>query len=215
MTECGVHSIVPNRSQAISLALLQPPYRTFLINKPGDQTDSCSIWIYCVPRTVTEYLGFASEAALIRSKILEGGNTVVALYDSEANAIVGGSSIHVVLEAVSNLSTGSNTTWQSTLAAAALLALGELDAMAVSQAIGPSKRQDKVLVVGSGGREHAICVALAKSPLVGKVICCPGNGGTASEEDPKICNMVRKLPCLLYSILRRCPKLAYDLGLQA
>lgn len=39
----------------------------------------------------------------------------------------------------------------------------------------------KVLVVGSGGREHAIAVALSLSPRVGRVICCPGNGGTASD----------------------------------
>lgn len=34
-----------------------------------------------------------------------------------------------------------------------------------------------ILVVGGGGREHAICWALKKSSRVGKLYCAPGNGG--------------------------------------
>lgn len=37
----------------------------------------------------------------------------------------------------------------------------------------------KVLVVGSGGREHAIAWKLLQSPKVERVFCIPGNGGTA------------------------------------
>jgi len=37
----------------------------------------------------------------------------------------------------------------------------------------------KILVIGGGGREHAICWALNKSPRVDKLYCAPGNGGIA------------------------------------
>ncbi|MCA8970129.1 MAG: phosphoribosylamine--glycine ligase [Planctomycetes bacterium] len=37
----------------------------------------------------------------------------------------------------------------------------------------------KILVVGGGGREHALCWKIARSPLVEKVWCAPGNGGIA------------------------------------
>ncbi|MDZ4867660.1 MAG: phosphoribosylamine--glycine ligase [Alphaproteobacteria bacterium] len=37
----------------------------------------------------------------------------------------------------------------------------------------------KILVIGSGGREHALCWAIAASPLTSKLFCAPGNGGIA------------------------------------
>ncbi|HWR69066.1 MAG TPA: phosphoribosylamine--glycine ligase [Desulfomonilia bacterium] len=39
----------------------------------------------------------------------------------------------------------------------------------------------RVLVVGSGGREHALCWKIAQSSLVDEVFCAPGNGGIARE----------------------------------
>ncbi len=38
----------------------------------------------------------------------------------------------------------------------------------------------KVLVVGSGGREHALCWKLAQSPLLERLYCAPGSPGTAT-----------------------------------
>ena len=40
----------------------------------------------------------------------------------------------------------------------------------------------KVLVVGSGGREHALCWAISASPLCDTLWCAPGNAGIADVE---------------------------------
>ena len=38
-----------------------------------------------------------------------------------------------------------------------------------------------VLVIGSGGREHALCSSIAKSPKCSALFCAPGNGGISDH----------------------------------
>ena len=41
----------------------------------------------------------------------------------------------------------------------------------------------KVLVIGGGGREHALVWKLRQSPRVAKLYCAPGNGGIAHDAE--------------------------------
>lgn len=50
----------------------------------------------------------------------------------------------------------------------------------------------KVLILGSGGREHAVAWAVKNSPRVSEVVCAPGNGGMAQ--------IARCVPCNLSSL---------------
>ncbi len=48
------------------------------------------------------------------------------------------------------------------------------------------KQPERVLVIGSGGREHALAWALAQSPAVQSIVVAPGNAGTAGEQGKTI-----------------------------
>ena len=40
-----------------------------------------------------------------------------------------------------------------------------------------------VLLIGSGGREHALAWAINASPLLSKLYCAPGNGGISESAE--------------------------------
>ncbi|MFW5722650.1 MAG: phosphoribosylamine--glycine ligase [Desulfohalobiaceae bacterium] len=77
----------------------------------------------------------------------------------------------------------------------------------------------RVLVVGSGGREHALAWKLKQSPLVREIIVAPGNGGTAAvgenvpvkhDDLPGMVSLARKRKCDLVVVG---PELPLVLGL--
>jgi phosphoribosylamine--glycine ligase len=58
----------------------------------------------------------------------------------------------------------------------------------------------KILVIGGGGREHALVWKIAQSPLVTKIYCAPGNPGTATlaENVPIAADQLDKLLAFAY-----------------
>ena len=68
----------------------------------------------------------------------------------------------------------------------------------------------KILVIGSGGREHALAWKLAQSPKVSQVFVAPGNGGTATEDGlvnvpltaiPALVEFVRRDPDIAFTVV--------------
>lgn len=58
----------------------------------------------------------------------------------------------------------------------------------------------KVLVIGSGGREHAIAWKLAQSSLADKIYCAPGNGGTSTEKKCENINLTKSEEFLNFAL---------------
>jgi hypothetical protein len=153
-------SISAVRSQSIEYELLKAPYRTFFNSSAcGDK----NVVIYNLPASLAEYLAALDEVHSIRSACLS--KTTVVTYDSTAKSFL--------VDPSSLTDEFSSASAQATLAA-----IAKLDALAAANV---SKSGDTILLIGSGGREHALAVALANSPLVGRVVCAPGNGGTVND----------------------------------
>lgn len=53
-------------------------------------------------------------------------------------------------------------------------------------------KQCNILVVGSGGREHALCWKLAESSFVKKIYCAPGSVGIATADKVECVDVATK-----------------------
>jgi phosphoribosylamine--glycine ligase len=58
----------------------------------------------------------------------------------------------------------------------------------------------KVLIIGSGGREHALASKVSENSRVNKVFCAPGNGGTYSENKCENVNITKMSELLSFAI---------------
>jgi len=163
---------------ALELALLNAPYRAFSNDTSNSATtEQQNLVLYCLP-SMADYLSESgqSDAAFVRAAIMSSTSSVV-VYDPRSDKLSCDCSDVHALFANPALSKSS-----------ALGALVELDSTASALFTDNQANNNTVIVVGGGGREHALAVALAASPLVSSVVCCPGNGGTAKESNPKIRN---------------------------
>jgi formyltetrahydrofolate-dependent phosphoribosylglycinamide formyltransferase len=159
----------------IERALLAAPYRRFLSGS-GVGSQRTPMVLYRLPLekrsdAVVYSPKVAMELAQIRALLLSSSSAkeevTIRLYDPSVSAFVNG-------------------TEPSTLLAA--LATCEQQLLSHHLSSAPTAG-DTVVVVGSGGREHALAVQLARSPAIASVLCVPGNGGTA-QEGGKIRNVV-------------------------
>ena len=169
--------------------MLKAPYRTFLNTAAGKTTDTQQLIIYNLPSSLTEYLSESSqkEASFIRSTLFAGSNASagqVITFDATSNSFLGLDNSSDIIDFLK-----TNPALAGSLACATLAALSALDSKATEQLLPMTSQSDTVVLIGSGGREHALAVALAQSPLVKEVIVCPGNGGTQAEGG-KISNAV-------------------------
>lgn len=178
------------RSASIEQSLVAPPFRRFLKSNTQDSLigTSPAVLIYQIPSSAIEYMKHDDESALFRNTLLHGNasnkiDVLSVAYDPDSDSLLG-ASLNSILQALKDEKCPPFTV-RGNLAFAALKALAALDLKAAEMAI---RHKDTVLVVGNGGREHALAVQLAQSPAVGAVICCPGNGGTA-QEGGKISNI--------------------------
>ena len=180
-------SIKPIRSQSMEYELLKAPYRTFLNNnsKSSNSSSGSQLIIYNLPTSLTEYVSttIQNEVSYIKSILYSSLQSttnnstnnnskkkILITYDSSTNQFLGIPSLPQILNEVQNCGLSKSSTKLT------LQQLAKFDTQAASL-----NSNDVIILIGSGGREHALSVSLANSPLVKLVICVPGNGGMICE----------------------------------
>jgi len=181
-------SIKPIRSQSMEYELLKAPCRTFLNNNSNTKSSSSGnqLIIYNLPTSLTEYVSttIQNEVSYIKSILYSSLQSttnnnskkkkILITYDSSTNQFLGIPSLLYkptqILNEVQNCGLSNSSTKLT------LQQLAKFDTQAAAL-----QSKDVIILIGGGGREHALSVSLANSPLVKQVICVPGNGGMICE----------------------------------
>lgn len=135
-----------------------------------DTTKTPKVVVYQIPTSWMEYMAHREIVESIRELLISKPDVAVVGFDTARQAFLLDGEISDVL-------TFPKHEQRSSAALKILAAFSEFEVKTVA-----NPEANVVLVVGGGGREHAIAVQLAKSPAVAKVYCCPGNGGTMSNK---------------------------------
>ena len=172
-------------SPGCARALLQAPYRIFASTVEATTTTSSEAhWIiYQIPASWMELAATHQETvAAMRRTILQQPSVTVIGYSIPSQSFCLGETTEIPASMFPTTDPTVRSQW----------ALATLDAIAAVERQQIVQQQtsggDTVIVVGGGGREHAIAVQLAASPAVSTILCCPGNGGTASDTSGKMQN---------------------------
>ncbi|CAM9816164.1 unnamed protein product, partial [Choristocarpus tenellus] len=135
----------------------------------GDVSDRASGIALVVGGLAESSAGFESAAthALVRAAAVQHEHMAVVVDEDDFPLLSG---------RVSNGDIDLSAHQRRSLAAKAFRATSDADSR-IAANLGKTEEAE-VLVIGSGGREHAIALKLAESPSVSHVFVAPGNGGT-------------------------------------
>ena len=170
--------------------------------------------IFALPRTLSEYKQNYNYVNEIRNILIENKDEdihtkIIVLYSIELDSMIGWKNNE--MDILENFQQSSKSLISSLRCSESIKIFAEWDFKYSNLLSNRSLHEKVVLVIGSGGREHAMAVSLAKSIHVSKVLVCPGNGGTVD------CGKISNAPSLnnIDAIVKYCSNVENHVDLVA